>query len=148
MAERSERDELHHLIDICRNGERGFAAAAAAVSEPKLKTLFTDLAAERARFAAELVPHLGRLGGTADVDGTSAGALHRGWINLKARVPGNRDHSIVTEAERGEHAALDAYDDALHGKLPPSVTELIEAQQEAMHDAVDRMRMIDMGYAV
>jgi len=147
MAERTEREELHHLIDVCRDGERGFTAAAAAVSEPRLKTLFTDLAAERARFATELVPHLGRLGGSADVDGTSAGALHRGWINLKAHVPGNRDHSIVTEAERGEHVALDAYDDALHGKLPPTVTELIEAQQEAMHDAVDRMRMIDMGYA-
>jgi uncharacterized protein (TIGR02284 family) len=62
-------------------------------------------------------------------------------------VPGRHDHAIVTEAERGEHAALDAYDDALSGMLPPTVTTLIEAQQEAMQKAVDRIRSIDMGYA-
>jgi uncharacterized protein (TIGR02284 family) len=147
MAERTQRDALHHLIDVCMDGERGFRAAAEAVSEPKLKVLFDDLAEQRGRFGAELLPHLRRLGGTADWDGTSAGALHRSWINLKAHVPGHQDHTIVTEAERGEHAALDAYEDALSGMLPPTVTELIEAQQLAMQKAVDRIRSFDMGYS-
>jgi uncharacterized protein (TIGR02284 family) len=145
--ERTEREALHHLIEICRDGERGFRAAANAVSDSKLKALFGELAAERARFAAELLPHLRRLGGMTDGEGTNAGALHRGWINLKAHVPGRHDHAIVTETARGEHAALAAYDDALHGMLPPTVTSLIEAQQEAMHNAVERIRAIDMGYS-
>jgi uncharacterized protein (TIGR02284 family) len=145
--ERTEREALHHLIEICRDGERGFRAAEQAVSDPKLKALFGELAADRARFATELLPHLRRLGGMTDGDGTNAGALHRGWINLKAHVPGHHDHAIVTETARGEHAALDAYDDALHGMLPPTVTSLIEAQQEAMQDAVERIRAIDMGYS-
>lgn len=147
MAERTEREALHHLIDICRDGERGFRAAAEAVSDPRLKTLFNELAGERARFAADLLPHLRRMGGSADWEGTNAGALHRGWINVKAHVPGHQDHAIVTEAERGEHAALNAYEDALSGMLPPTVTELIEAQQQAMQNAVDRIRSIDMGYS-
>ena len=146
MVERTEREALHHLIDICRDGERGFLAAAEAVSDPGLKTLFKELATERATFAADLVPHLQRLGGTIDDGGTNAGALHRGWINIKAHVPGHQDHAIVTEAERGEHAALNAYEDALSGMLPPTVTSLIEAQQDAMQKAVDRIRSIDMGY--
>ena len=45
----------------------------------------------------------------------------------------------------GEHAALDAYEEALHGMLPPTVAPLVEAQQEAMQEAVDRIRAIDMG---
>jgi uncharacterized protein (TIGR02284 family) len=147
MAERTERDALQRLIDICMDGERGFRAAADAVSNPRLKALFADLAEERGRFGAALLPHLRRLGGTTDWDGTSAGALHRSWINLKAHVPGHHDHAIVSEAERGEHAAINAYDDALHGMLPPTATELIEAQQDAMHDAVDRIRALDMGYS-
>ena len=147
MAERTERDALHHLIDICMDGERGFRAAADAVSNPTLKVLFDDLAEQRGRFAAALLPHLRRLGGTTDWDGTSAGALHRSWINLRAHVPGHDDHAIVTEAARGEHAAIDAYDDALHGMLPPTVTPLIEAQHEAMQAAVDRIRALDMGYS-
>jgi uncharacterized protein (TIGR02284 family) len=147
MAERTEREALLHLIEICRDGERGFRAAGEAVTQPELKRLFTELAGERARFAADLVPHLRRLGGMTDGEGTTAGALHRRWINLKAHVPGHHDHAIVTEAERGEHAALDAYDDALKGMLPPTVTGIIEAQQQAMHDAVERIRAIDMGYS-
>jgi uncharacterized protein (TIGR02284 family) len=147
MAERTEREALHHLIDICRDGERGFRAAAEAVADPRLKALFKELAAERAQFATDLVPHLQRLGGTMENGGTSAGTLHRGWINLTAHVPGHQDHTIVSEAERGEHAALNAYEDALGGMLPPTVTELIEAQQRAMQKAVDRIRSIDMGYS-
>jgi uncharacterized protein (TIGR02284 family) len=147
MAERTEREALHHLIDICRDGERGFLAAADAVADPRLKTLFKELAAERATFADALLPHLRRLGGTMENGGTSAGALHRGWINIKAHVPGRQDHAIVTEAARGEHAALNAYEDALSGMLPPTATSLIEAQQKAMQKAVDRIRSIDTGYA-
>ena len=146
MADRTEREAIHHLIDICKDGERGFKAASAAVSDAKLKALFTELAAERARFAADLLPHLRRLGGIED-EGTSAGALHRTWINLKAHVPGHHDHTIVAEAERGEHAALNAYYDALNGILPPTATELIEAQRDAMHQSVERIRSVDMGYA-
>ena len=147
MAERTERDALHHLIDICMDGERGFRAAAQAVSSPRLKALFDSLADERGRFAAALLPHLRRLGGTTDWDGTNAGALHRRWITLKAHVPGHDDHGIVTEAKRGEHVALNAYDEALSGMLPPTVTQLVEAQQEAMQAAVERIRAIDAGYA-
>ena len=148
MAERTERDAIHHLIDVCRDGERGFRAAAAAVSEPKLKALFNELADERARFAADLMPHLRRLGDSAEGDeGTSAGALHRGWINVKSHVPGHNDHSIVAEARRGEQKAEEAYQEALNGMLPPTVVELIETQQNRMHEVVDRIRAIDMGYA-
>ena len=147
MAERTEREVLHHLIEVCEDGERGFLAAAAQVSDPGLKALFTELAAERARFAGELVPHLQRLGGRTDREGSSAGSLHRGWIGLKGLVPGHNDHGIVTEAERGEHAALNAYEDALNGMLPPTPTRLIEAQREAMQKANDRIHAIDTGYA-
>ena len=147
MAERTERDVLHHLIEVCKDGEHGFLAAADRVSDPGLKKLFTELAAERAQFAADLVPHLQRLGGRTDQDGSSAGTLHRGWIGLKGLVPGHRDHGIVTEAERGEQAALSAYEDALKGMLPPTVTSLVEQQREAMQKANDRIRSLDMGYS-
>lgn len=147
MAERSEREILFHLIEVCEDGEHGFRTAAGHVSNPALKALFTELAAERAKFAAELVPHLQRLGGRTDLGGTSAGALHRGWIGLKSLVPGHSDHAIVTEAERGEGMAIDAYEEALNGMLPPTVTSLVEQQRDAMQKANDRIRSIDMGYS-
>jgi len=147
MAERSEREVLHHLIEICRDGERGFRAAADHVGQPALKSLFTELATQRKSFADQLLPHLQRLGRGPDDEGTTAGALHRQWMVLKGLVPGRHDHHIVSEAERGEHAALDAYDDALNGMLPPTVTDVIEAQRDALKEANDRIRTIDMGYS-
>jgi uncharacterized protein (TIGR02284 family) len=142
MAERTEREVLHHLIDICKDGERGFCTAAEQAGAPVLKTLFADLAAQRKQFAAELGPHLQRLGGLAD-GGTNAGTLHRGWMVLRGIVPGDHDHAIVTEAERGEHAALNAYKDALNGMLPPTVIDLVEEQRDAIRVANERIRTVD-----
>jgi uncharacterized protein (TIGR02284 family) len=144
MAEQTEREVLHHLIEICKDGERGFRAAAEHVNAAALKSLFADLSAQRKQFAEELEPHLYRLGGLPD-GGTNAGALHRGWMVFRGFVPGRHDHAIVVEAERGEHAALNAYKDALNGMLPPTVTDLVEAQRDAIRDANERIHEVELG---
>ena len=147
MAEqRTDRDVLHDLVDMCENGARGFAAAAEHLGNPKLKALFEKLSAERTRFAEALAPHLQRLGGRVDRGGTAAGTLHRSWMELKSLVPGNHDHTLVTEAKRGEQRAIDAYNEALNGMLPPDAIDLIEQQRDAMISDGDRIRAIDMGY--
>lgn len=143
MAERTERGVLNHLIEICKDGERGFRAAAEYVKEPSLKTLFTELATQRGQFAADLLPHAQRLGGDAASEGTSAGTLHRGWMNLKGLVPGAHDHAIVSEAERGEHAAQRAYQDALNGMIPPTSRDTIERQCVAVQHAYLRIDALD-----
>jgi len=147
VDERTERDVLYHLVDLCRDGERGFRAAADHVRDPTLKALFTELATQRKQFAEELLPHLQRLGSPPLAEGTSAGRLHRQWMTLKGLVPGRHDHHIVTEAERGEQVALDAYEDALNGMLPPTVSGLVESQREAILKATDRIRTVAMGYS-
>jgi uncharacterized protein (TIGR02284 family) len=143
MAERTEREVLHHLIETCRDGERGFRAAAEYVGDPLLKSLFVDLAEQRRQFAGDLMPHLNRLGGYADWSGTNVGALHRGWMNILAHVPGHPDHTIVVEAERGERAALATYDEALGGMLPPTVTGLVEAQRDELEVALAHIHEVD-----
>jgi uncharacterized protein (TIGR02284 family) len=143
MAERTEREVLEHLIEICRDGERGFQTAAQYVKTPELKKLFTELAEERNTFARDLEPHVNRLGGSTLATGTGAGAVHRGWMNVKAHVPGHHDQTIVAEAERGEHAALKAYEDALNGVLPPTVISIVEAQRDGMR--ATQKRIHDLG---
>ena len=147
MAEqRTDQQVLHHLVDVCENGALGFAAAADHVGNPRLKALFKELSAERNGFAEALVPHLQRLGGRNDPGGTLAGTLHRGWMELKSLVPGNHDHAVVTEAKRGEQLAVDAYNEALSGMLPPTVIDLVEQQRDTMISDDERFRTIDMGY--
>ena len=139
MAERTEREVLEHLVEICRDGERGFQAAAQYVRTTELKTLFTQLAEQRHAFACDLAPHVNRLGGSALADGTGAGAVHRGWMKVRAHVPVHHDRAILNEAERGEHAAMKAYDDALNGVLPPTVIGIVEAQREEMRASQQRI---------
>jgi uncharacterized protein (TIGR02284 family) len=139
MADRSELSVLNHLVETCRDGEHGFRFAAERANDPDARTLFAALAAERARFAEALAPHVHRLGGQALAAGTTAGTIHRGWMTLVNAVSRHHDDVLIAEAERGERAALHAYEDALQGLLPPTVTELIEGQQAAIRDAYDRI---------
>jgi len=142
MAERTEREVLNHLIEICKDGERGFRAASSYVQDPSLKSLFAELADQRHKFATDLIPHLHRLGGVEEERGTSIGALHRRWLDVKGHIP-HVDHTIVAEAARGEHAALSAYEEALNGMLPPTVTGLIEAQREELERAQEKLHALD-----
>jgi len=77
MAQQTERAVLNHLIETCRDGQRGFLSAASHVENPALKTLFEQMAKDRGRFADTLTPHAQRLGGESGTDGSSAAALHR-----------------------------------------------------------------------
>ena len=82
-----------------------------------------------------------------------AAALHDEESDLEgehARAGEDELEDIVArlrDAERGEHAALKTYKDALNGMLPPTVTDLVEAQCEAIQDANERIRTVDTGHA-
>ena len=134
MAARTERDTLNGLIEICRDGARGFQFAAAHVADPELKRLFTDTARQRDLFAAELLPYAYRLGGDSDAAGTAQGALHRGWMRLRDAISGYDERMILDEARRGESAAVAAYKDAIDSLLPPSARPLIERQYRDIRD--------------
>src|SRR5439155_25885585 len=103
MTDRSERAVLNHLIETCKDAERGFRHVADYANDETVKSLFLDIASQRARFAADLLPHAQRLGGAREAEGSAAGALHRTWIDLRSAL--SKDHlaAIVLEAERGEH---------------------------------------------
>jgi uncharacterized protein (TIGR02284 family) len=139
MAQKTERSVLNHLIETCRDGERGFRYAANHLTASPVKALFTEIATQRERFAADLLPHAQRLGGESESDGTATGALHRGWMTLKDALAGHDDQAIIREAVRGEDAAVAAYKDALDGMLPPSARDVIERQYAEVRQARDRI---------
>lgn len=139
MAHTSERAVLNHVIETCRDAERGFRTAAAHVNTTQLRTLFLKLAAQRRQFADALLPHAQRLG--ADVpDGTSAAAVHRAWIHLKASIAVDPNRAVLAEAARGERFAVATYDQAIHEILPPDARDLIEEQDQDVRAAAEEIR--------
>jgi uncharacterized protein (TIGR02284 family) len=127
MAERTERAVLNHLIETCTDAARGFRFAANHVHSAALKKAFVEAAAEREAFAADLLPHAQRLGGAAAADGTTIAAMHRGWIDLIAKLR-HDDSAFITEATRGDDITLHAFKEATENMLPPATRDLVEQQ--------------------
>lgn len=143
MTDRSERAVLNHLIETCKDAERGFRHVAEHATDPGVKSLFLDLASQRAKFAADLLPYAQRLGGASGHEGTAAGALHRTWIDLKSAIFRNDPTAIVHEAERGEHFSRGVYQEALDGILPPTARELVENQYAELQKTATRLRTLE-----
>jgi uncharacterized protein (TIGR02284 family) len=105
MAQKTQRTVLNHLIEVCRDAERGFAIAARTVKTPALKRLFYALAEQRREFAQELLPHAECLDGAAVAKGSSLAMLHRAWIRVKGRLAATPDRAVLEEVWRGERAS-------------------------------------------
>ena len=135
---------LNNLIETCKDGQQGFAAAADGVKNGELKTLFHNYSQQRARFAVELQQEVRRLGGDPERTGSLAATLHRGWIDIKSAVTGEDEGAIISECERGEDAAKRNYEDALGEEhLPGDVRSIIERQYTQVKEAHDRIRSLE-----
>lgn len=143
MAERTERGVLNHLIESCKDGQEGFLNAADHVEDPKLKSLFEEMAAQRGRIAEALAPHAQRLGGENTGEGSGAAALHRRWIDIKSRLRKHDDNAIVVEVERGDGFTLHAFQEALEGMLPPESRDVIEGFYNELREAHGRIASLD-----
>lgn len=133
-------DLLNNLIETCKDGCEGFKTAANDAKDPELKRIFTRYSTQRADFARELRQLVSSLGGDPDKHGSATGALHRGWINIKAAISSNEPHAVLAEAERGEDAAVDAYREASEQIYEPAARDLVSRQFTAVKTAHDQVR--------
>lgn len=134
---------LNDLIETCRDGLNGFKEAAENVKSLDLKNLFNELGNERARLVQELQLEVRGLGGEAEKTGSTAGALHRVWMDIKGTLTGKDDHTILVECERGEDSAVSAYKDALKLGLPTNTLTIVQQHYETIqrdHDRIKQMR--------
>ncbi len=133
---------LNDLIETCKDAEQGFRDAADAVARQDLRELFNEYARQRSQFASELQNQVIRLGGDPEKTGSVSGSFHRGWINLKAAITGKDEHAILSEAERGEDAAVKNYQEALAQDLPDDLRSVVEKQYRQVLDAHNRIRSL------
>ena len=132
---------LDELIETLKDGQQGFRQAAEAVSDSKLKSLFRDYSDQRSRFVTALQTEARKFGeDKPEDDSSAAGALHRGWINLKSAATGGDEHAILAECERGQDSSVEEYQKAVEDGLPPALQEIVSRQYAEIKATHDRVR--------
>jgi uncharacterized protein (TIGR02284 family) len=137
---------LDRLVQTCLDGEKGFRAAAGDISDVNLRRLFESYAQQRAEFAAELQQELRRLGRDPSDSGHTSAALHRGLMEVKAAVSGRNEGTIISECERGEDVALEAYQAALGAPLSDELRGIVERQLLRIKEAHDQIRSLEQAH--
>ncbi|MDB6120908.1 MAG: hypothetical protein JWO08_4689 [Verrucomicrobiaceae bacterium] len=135
---------LNDLIEILKDGQEGFQAAAKDVESADLKALFNEYSLQRSSFAGKLQALVVSLGEPEpETGGSVAGALHRGWIDLKSAVSTQDSHAILAECERGEDSAVAGYRAVLDDPdLPADLRATVEKQFMGIKAAHDRVKAL------
>ncbi len=105
---------------------------------------FGQMADERSRVASDLQAYVRSAGGEPRGDSSTAGATHRGFMNLREALSGNDEKSIIEEVERGEDYIKGKFEAALDDdELTPAARAEIEkayASVRAGHDRASAMK--------
>ena len=136
-------DALQDLAECSKDGEHGFRACVEQADRADLKSTFLQRAEECRGAAQELNEQIRSLGGTPEEHGSTAGALHRGWVAVKATLSTYDDKAVLEECERGEDNAKARYAKALKQPLPAAIKLLVERQMQGLqrnHDQIKKLR--------
>lgn len=139
------RDKLQYILGTLRDGEKGYREAAEQATDPQLKSMFSEYSGQRSQLAAQIETALSGMGEKPREGGSVGAALHRAWLGVRDAITGKDDYAVVAEAERGEDAAVQNYQDALKEDLPADVKNLLEQQYSTVKATHDRVRDLKHG---
>jgi uncharacterized protein (TIGR02284 family) len=126
--EQSKVQKLNDLIQMCKDSEHGLRQAAAEVHNKEHRTLLLDSARRRAEFASQLQEEVRKLGAKPEKYGSTAGTVHRGWMNVRYQMNLHHDQVVLEECLRGEEVALKMYEDIFEYKVLPELEPLLHDQ--------------------
>ena len=142
-AQKHVVDALQDLIEVARDGQSGYREAAEHAKDSQLRRFLEAVSLVRAKFAGDLEAEAVRLGESqVDRSGSTLGAVHRGWTDLKASLGGG-DDSILSSMETGDSYARERYDKYIRdNKLPDDILETIRNQAQTIVGTLERVRAL------
>ncbi|TPE43380.1 ferritin-like domain-containing protein [Pontibacter mangrovi] len=133
---------VHHLIERCKDGAKGYKTASEDVEDQDLKDLFRKYAVQRDSMITELQDQLHKMGHTDEESSSIEGTMHRAWIDLKSALTARDRVRVLEECERGEDYAVKAYKEALEKDLPAQLKQIVEQQYQDVKNAHDHIRTL------
>lgn len=119
---------LNDLLNITNDRIEGFSKVEDKVldTHSALRSDYDQMVSQSQTMKSDLVRLINERGGEADNTTSTAGAVHRAWIDVKNSFTGNKDESTLENVVFGEKAAISAYEDALEGgDLCPESSQVV-----------------------
>lgn len=119
---------LNDLLNITNDRIEGFSKVEDKVwdNHSALKADYDQMVSQSQTMKNDLIRLITEKGGEADNTTSTAGAIHRAWIDVKNSLVGDKAESTLENVVFGEKAAIDAYQDALDsGDLCPESTRIV-----------------------
>ncbi|MGN7820824.1 PA2169 family four-helix-bundle protein [Chitinophaga sp. 22536] len=139
-------ETLNDLIGINNDRISGYEKALKdnKGKDADLRALFTHMIDESRTMRNTLGKEVQGLGGEMETGTTTGGKLYRAWMELKSVFGGHDRHTILSDCETEEDAAMRAYTQALQEEhLPAYLRELLTQQRSVLkteHDKIKKMR--------
>jgi uncharacterized protein (TIGR02284 family) len=124
---------LNDLLNITNDRIQGFNKVEDKVWDTytSLKNDYDEMVSQSQIMKSDLISLIREKGGQPDDTSTTAGALHRSWIDIKNSFTGDNAESTLENVVFGERAAIEAYEEALQDGDLCSQSTLIVSDQLA-----------------
>ncbi|MFB9970191.1 PA2169 family four-helix-bundle protein [Pseudoroseomonas cervicalis] len=138
-ADGIEPGALRTLSAYLHDSHRGYDQGRRLTSDRFLRIEFAELAEKRERMAQEVDTLLRQHNEAPRKGGSTLGAAHRAYLDLKGSLFGQGRARVLREVVRGEAALEDAYDEALDSPdLPAEARALLHRQHRQVRATRDR----------
>lgn len=138
-------ETLQELIQINLDSQDGFQQVAEKTDDTRVAQLFRSLGQERGAQAEELKSLVMVNSETPEDSGSFAAAAHRVWIDLRAALGGDAKVMLI-EAEKGEDAIKEKYEEALKDEPGTAVSDVLHRQYAAVKAGHDKVRDLRDAY--
>ncbi|WP_082960212.1 ferritin-like domain-containing protein [Maribacter hydrothermalis] len=138
-------DKLKDVVEKNEDSVKGFEKAADLAKELSTKSYFDKKAKQRRSFIKQLrnaTPALQL--GNGEIDGSTKGAIHRSWMDVKTLFSGDNDETMLSEAVRGDKAAISEYNEVMTEVLIPNrMKEILREQKEIIQNDLETSMILE-----
>lgn len=146
MENTKTANALNDLLQITNDRLKGFKEVDKEMisNYSGLSAEYDHMVSQATKMRLELISLVTENGGDPDDSTTTAGGLHRTWIDVKNAFSVDKDDATLESVLFGENAAIKAYEDALDsGDLNPEVRIKISDQLQKLHESYNKFKSFE-----
>ncbi len=133
-------DTVQELVQIARDGAVFYEESIVKVDDPRLKSIFSDMAKHKREIIQSLSATLRVHHEDVPTDGTMAGKFRQSYTDMRAAMAKDEAKVYVSQLEESEDRMLHHFEDAIDGIDDPEVKALLQKHMPQVRACHDQMR--------